>query len=57
MHEILSQGISEPTNLESNKNPTCIDLIFTDQTNLILGSGTRLSPDSFCHHQINLLQK
>ena len=32
----LSQIISEPTNFEPNKNPSCIDLIATDQPNLIL---------------------
>ena len=34
----LSQVISEPTNFESNKNPSCIDLVITDQPNLILDS-------------------
>ena len=48
----LSQVISEPTNFEPNKNPSCIDLVFTDQPNLILGSGTRASLDPYCHHQI-----
>ena len=32
----LSQVISEPTNFEPNKSHTCIDLVFTDQPNLIL---------------------
>ena len=36
----LSQIISEPTNFEPNKNPACIDLIATDQPNLILDCGT-----------------
>ena len=48
----LSQLISEPTNFEPNKNPSCIDLVMTDQPNLVLDSGTRASLDSFCHHQI-----
>ena len=48
----LSQLIRDPTNFEPNKNPSCIDLIFTDQPNLVLESGTRSSLDSFCHHQI-----
>ena len=39
----LSQVISEPTNFEPNKNPSCIDLVFTDQPNIILDSGTRAS--------------
>ena len=33
-----SQLISEPTNFEPHKNPSCIDLI-TDQPNIILDSG------------------
>ena len=32
----LSQLISEPTNFEPNKNPSCIDLVITDQPNLVL---------------------
>ena len=31
----LSQVISEPTNFEPGKNPSCIDLIVTDQHNII----------------------
>ena len=48
----LAQVISEPTNLEPNKNPSCIDLVVTDQPHLILDSGTRASLDPYCHHQI-----
>ena len=48
----LTQIISEPTNFEPGKKPSCIDLIVTDQPNLILDSGTRASLDSNCHHQI-----
>ena len=48
----LSQVISEPTDFEPNKSPSCIDLIATDQPNLILDCGTRASLDTFCHHQI-----
>ena len=48
----LSQLICEPTNVEANKNPSCIDLVITDQPNLILDCGTRASLDSYCHHQI-----
>ena len=48
----LSQLISEPTNFEPHKNPSCIDLGVTDQPNIILDSGTRVSLDSYCHHQI-----
>ena len=48
----LHQLICEPTNFEPNKNPSCIDLVVTDQPNLVLDSGTRPSLDSLCHHQI-----
>ena len=48
----LSQVISEPTNFEPDKNPSCIDLVITDQPNLILYSRTRASLDPYCHHQI-----
>ena len=48
----LSQVISEPINFTPNKNPSCIDLLVTDQPNLILDSGTRPSLDPKCHHQI-----
>ena len=39
------QLISEPTNYEPNKNPSCIDLILTDQPNIVLDFGTRASLD------------
>ena len=49
----LFQVISELTNFEPNKNPSsCIDLVITDQPNLIHDSGTRVSLDPYCHHQI-----
>ena len=48
----LYQLINEPTNFEPNRNPTCIDLTFTDQPNIVLDSGIRPSLDNFCHHQI-----
>ena len=48
----LSQVISEPTNFEPNKKPSCIDIIVTDQPNIVLDSGTQSSLDNKCHHQI-----
>ena len=48
----LSQLISEPTNFKPHKNHSCIDLVVTDQPNIILDSGTRASLDSCCHRQI-----
>ena len=48
----LSQLISEPTHTRENCNPTCIDLILTDQPNLIMETGVRPSLDPSCKHQI-----
>ena len=47
----LTQLINEPRKFEHNKNPS-IDLIFTDQPNLVMESGVRQSLDSYCHYQI-----
>ena len=44
--------ISEPTNFTPGKKPSCIDLIITDQPNLLHDYGTRASLDPKCHHQI-----
>ena len=38
--------------LSQTENPSCIDLVFTDQPNLLLESGTRTSLDSYCNHEI-----
>ena len=38
----LTQLINEPTNFEPNKKLSCIDLVLTDQPNLILESGTHI---------------
>ena len=48
----LSQLIREPTNFTPGKRATCIDLISTNQPNLVLECGTRSSLDPLCHHQI-----
>ena len=44
--------MNEPTNFTPNNQLTCIDLIATDQPNVILNSGVRPSLDPKCHHQI-----
>ena len=36
----LTELINEPTNFEINKIPSCIYLVFTDQPNIVLESGT-----------------
>ena len=48
----FTQLIKEPTNFEPNKRNTCIDLIFSNQTNLITDSGVHPSLFHTCHHQI-----
>ena len=45
------QLISQPTHLLPQTS-SCIDLIFTDQPNLIVDSGIHPSLHSNCHHQI-----
>ena len=47
----LHQLISEPTHLIGDSK-SCIDLIFTDQPNLIIESGVHPSLHEQCHHQI-----
>ena len=47
-----SQIIKEPTNFEPNKSPSCIDLLFASQPNLVMESGTHPSLYNTCHHQI-----
>ena len=48
----FSQLINEPTNFEPNKSPSCIDLIFVSQPNLIFQFGIHSSLYNTCHHQI-----
>ena len=48
----LHQIIDELMNFETLKKGSCIDLIITDQPNLILDSGTQTSPDNLCHRQV-----
>ena len=48
------QLISEPTHLLPHSN-SCIDLIFTDQPNLVVNCGTHPSLNPKCHLQITHL--
>ena len=45
----LQQLISDTTNILSNST-TCIDVIFTDQANLVVESGVNPSLNTNCHH-------
>ena len=47
----LNQIINEPTHITKNSS-TCIDLLFTSQTNLVIKSGVHSSLNPNCHHQI-----
>ena len=47
----LHQLISEPTHILANSS-SCIDLIFTDQPNLVTDCGVHPSLHPNCHHQI-----
>ena len=47
----LEQLIYELTHILSNSS-SCIDLIFTNQPNLVIESGTHLSLHPNCHGQI-----
>ena len=48
----LTQIVSEPTHFRENCHPSCIDVIISDQPNLVLNSGLRPSLDSACKHHI-----
>ena len=47
----LQKPISDPTHILPDSS-TCIDLIFTDQPNLVADSGVYPSLHTNCHHQI-----
>ena len=47
----MKQLTAEPTHVLENST-SCIDLIFTNQPNLIMGSGVHPSLHSKCHHQV-----
>ena len=54
LHQLISdsnQLISDPTHLLLNSS-SCIDLIFTDQPNLVVDSGVYPSLHPNCHHKI-----
>ena len=49
----LQQIINEPTHFfRDDCNPSCIDIILTDQPNLVMNSGVRSSLDPTVKHQI-----
>ena len=48
----LNQIINEPT-YTTNNSSTCIDLLSTSQTNLVIESGVHSSLYPNCHHQIS----
>ena len=46
------QLISELTHIILPNSLSCIDLIFTDQPNFVVGSGVHSTLHENCHHQI-----
>ena len=49
----LNQIINEPTQVTKNSS-TCINLLFTSQTNLVIESDVHSSLYPNCHHQISI---
>ena len=47
----MKQVITEPPHILENSS-SCIDLIFSNQSNLIMDSGVHPTLNSKCHHQI-----
>ena len=47
----MKQLIAEPTHFLENSS-SCIDLIFTNQSNFIMYAGVHPSLHSKCHHQV-----
>ena len=47
----MKQVITEPTHVLENSS-SCIDFIFSNQPNLIMGSGVHPALHSKCHHEI-----
>ena len=47
----MKQLIAEPTHVLENSS-SCIDLMFTNQPNLIMDTGVHPSLHSKCHHQV-----
>ena len=47
----FDQLISDPTHMLP-ASPSCTDLIFTDQPNLLVDSGVQPSLHANCHHKI-----
>ena len=47
----FQQSVDEPTHIRKNSS-SCIDLIFTNQPNLIVNRGTHTSLHENCRHQI-----
>ena len=51
----MKQFISEPTHI-LQQSSSCIDLIFTNQPNIVMNSGVDSSPYPKCQHQIIYLK-
>ena len=51
----LEQIVNQPTYVMNNQS-TLIDLVATDQPNLVLQNEVLPSPDPLCHHRVNLVR-
>ena len=54
-HHTLTQTVNQPTNITS-RTKHCIDLVATDQPNLILKNEVFPSLHTTCSHQLNLIK-
>ena len=54
-NHLLTQTVNQPTFLTNNCH-TCIDLVTTDQPNLILSNEIHPSLHTTCHHQVNFVK-
>ena len=52
---VLEQIVKETTHITGGSS-SCIDLIFTTQTNLVMESGDHYLLHSNCHHQITFVK-
>ena len=51
MYVWISKPISEPTQIFQNSS-SCVELIFTDQPNVLINNGVKPSPYENRHHPI-----
>ena len=55
-HHNMSQLVNQPTYRNSSGAKTCIDLLATDQPNLVLSNEIHPSLHNKCHHDVNFVK-